>query len=146
MSDSISENKIILYRLMITDIELSYEGYSCDFEIGVFTSAQEAVTTAEYYLSHISGFKDYPCKYRIDEKECIGNSTEGELKEVWQAWGYNYNEKKDETELVESCYFTTEEVAEKELKILKAQFIRDEWGIDRYPIGQKCWMEGFVRK
>ena len=62
---------MILYLLVLTDPELSYEGYSEDFEIGIFLTEQQAQETAQYYLENIRGFCDFPCTYRIVKKRLL---------------------------------------------------------------------------
>ena len=42
------------------------------FFIGLFVSHERARQVAEYYLSVLPGFRDYPCTYEITEKPVIG--------------------------------------------------------------------------
>lgn len=135
----------VLYRLIISDTELSYEGYSENFHIGIFETKAIAEATAAYYLENIAGFKDYSCRYQVEEKCVYGSLTNSELKEVWIVWGYSYNDKGDETDIIESQLFCTKEQAENELERLKSDYKRDEWGVDKYIIGAKNWTEGFIR-
>ena len=62
----------------------------------------------------------------------------------WCVWGYNYNEKKDEVDIIES-FFGSEDEALSGLEEIKNAYLREEWGIDKYVIGEKYWTEGFCR-
>ena len=46
----------IVYLLLLTDQELSYDEYSQDFCIGFFLTQKQAEETARYYLKNIEGF------------------------------------------------------------------------------------------
>ena len=135
-------NSMVLYELMITDTELSYNGYSEDFMIGVFRSEREAKSTAEDYLKEIAGFNEFPCVYRIESIEVAGGFKSDE---VWCVWGYNYNEKKDEVDTIKN-FFGSEDEALSGLEEMKNEYLREEWGIDKYIIGEKHWTEGFCRQ
>ena len=136
---------MVLYRLIITDSELSYDGFSNDFDIGVFASEKEAEGVGEYYLTSVPGFKDYPCISQIEKKD-VRDKNGSDPSVVWMAWGYNMNDKQDETDIVESPFYVTKEAAEDGLKMLQSQYVRDEWGIDRFKVGRQYWTEGFVRQ
>ena len=43
----------IVYLLLLTDQELSYDEYSQDFCIGFFLTQKQAEETARYYLKNI---------------------------------------------------------------------------------------------
>lgn len=60
-----AERRFMLYQLILTDPELSYDSYSEDFYIGLFETEKQAEDTAQYYLKNIKGFCDFPCTYRI---------------------------------------------------------------------------------
>ena len=135
----------MLYFLLLTDVELSYEDYSCDFAIGYFYSKDEAKSVAEYYLKNIKGFCDFPCTYRIIEKKIIGNKIDALPAEIWIVQGWNENDFFDEIDIVESQCFLTEEQANAELQIMKEMYQRKEWAIGYYRIGEKLWKEGFIR-
>ena len=90
-------NSMVLYELMITDTELSYNGYSEDFMIGVFRSECGAKSTAQYYLKEIAGFNEFPCVSRIESIEVAGGIKSDA---VWCVWGYNYNENDDEIDII----------------------------------------------
>ena len=64
----------MIYSLILTDLELSYENHSEDFFIAIFATRQQAEETACYYLANLPGFCDYPCTYRIEKKEVVDNS------------------------------------------------------------------------
>ncbi len=134
-------NSMVLYELIITDTELSYNGYSEDFMIGVFRSECEAKSTAQYYLKEIAGFNEFPCVYRIESIEVAGGIKSDA---VWCVWGYNYNENDDEVKIIES-FFGSEDEALSGLEEMKNSYLREEWGIDKYVIGEKHWTEGFIR-
>ncbi len=135
----------MLYFLLLTDIELSYEGYSNDFDIGCFYSRNEAESVAEYYKKNVKGFCDFPCTYRIIEKKIIGNKTDVLPAEIWIVQGWNENDFFDEIDMIESQCFFTEEQANAELQIMREMYQRKEWAISHYRIGEKSWKEGFSR-
>lgn len=135
----------MLYFLLLTDIELSYEGYSEDFDIGCFYCRDEAERVAEYYKKNVKGFCDFPCTYRIIEKKIIGNKIDTLPEEVWTVQGWNENDYFDEIDIVESQCFLTEEQANAELQIMKELYQRKEWSICYYRIGKKGWKDGFIR-
>ena len=135
----------MLYFLLLTDVELSYEDHSCDFVIGCFGSKNEAERVAEYYLKNMKGFCDFPCTYRIIEKKIVGNTIDALPESIWVVQGWNENEVLDEIDIVESQCFLTEEQANAELQIMKERYQRKEWAIGYYRIGEKLWKEGFVR-
>ena len=47
----------MLYQLIITDKELSYNDYKEEFNIGFFKSKEEATEIAQYYIKNIEGTK-----------------------------------------------------------------------------------------
>ena len=49
----------MLYLLVLTDPELSYDNYSDDFYIGLFETEQQAEDIAKHYLKNIKGFCDF---------------------------------------------------------------------------------------
>ena len=135
----------MLYLLIITDTENSYNDYSEDFCIGIFESKQQAKETAKHYLKNVQGFCDYQCTYQIIEKEFINSTAAKNANEVWLVQGWNVNENSDETDLIESQCLTTENQALSELETLKKRFKRQEWNISKWIIGQKNWQNGFIR-
>ena len=135
----------MLYSLILTDPELSYENHSEDFFIGIFVTRQKAEETACYYLGNLPGFCDYPCTYRIEEKEVVDNSDNVMPVSVWIVQGWNVNDNFDEIDILESECFLTEERSKAELKMMKETSPRSEWNIDRLTVGECHWREGFVR-
>lgn len=132
-----------LYRLTLTDYELSYSGYTCSFQIGVFNSFKEAENTGRYYLTSIPGFSEYPCSYHIDEI-ILEDDHVREPATVYQIWGYDINKNGDEVNGVEE-FHTDYDSAVSRLEALQSGLTRDEWGIDKIKIGLKNWQEGFAR-
>lgn len=65
----------MLYKLILTDLELSYDNFSEDFHIGLFETERQAEDTALYYLKNIKGFCDFPCTYRIVKRRWLAAST-----------------------------------------------------------------------
>lgn len=65
----------VLYLLVLCDEELSYDNYREEFCIGIFSSREKAEMVAKYYLENVEGFKDYPCSYRIEEKNVLGEGN-----------------------------------------------------------------------
>ena len=131
----------MLYQLIINDKELSYDNYKEDFYIGFFKSKEEAKNIAEYYIKNIEGFKDYPCEYRIIEKEVEGNLE----NKIWMIQGYDINENEDEINIVESKCYTNKELAQKELEKYKNQYKRQEWYISSWIVDKKEYEDGFFR-
>lgn len=135
----------MLYMLILTDEELSYENYSEDFYIGLFETEKQAEETAQYYLENIKGFCDFPCTYHIVKKEVFDNFNSRRPDFVWIVQGWNINENFDEIDIIESSCFLTEEQANLELQILKKKYQRTEWTLNRSKIGALEWHDGFVR-
>lgn len=136
---------MILYLLLLTDPELSYEGYLEDFEIGIFLTEQQAQETAQYYLKNIRGFCDFPCTYRIVKKEIADNLNDSIPEAVWTVQGWNINEDFDEIDIVESAYFLNKKHAKEELKRMQKLYQRTEWALGKSIIGDLQWRDGFVR-
>ena len=123
----------MLYQLIITDKELSYNDYKEEFNIGFFKSKEEATEIAQYYIKNIEGFKDYPCEYRIIEKQIIGNLK----KTIWMIQGYDFNENEDEINIIESQCYSNKEQAEKDLEKYKKQYNRQNWYISNWIVEKK---------
>ena len=123
----------MLYQLIITDKELSYNDYKEEFNIGFFKSKEEATEIAQYYIKNIEGFKDYPCEYRIIEKQIIGNLK----KTIWMIQGYDFNENEDEINIIESQCYSNKEQAEKDLENYKKQYNRQNWYISNWIVEKK---------
>lgn len=136
---------MILYRLILTDTELSYDNYSEDFAIGLFETEKQAKETAHYYLKNVKGFRDFPCTYRIVKKKVCDNLNNKTPVFVWFATGWNINENLDEIDIIESICFLTEEQADLELELMKNRYQREEWTIERWKIGELKWKDGFIR-
>ncbi len=132
----------MLYKLIITDTGLSYDGHSEDFNIGIFETEAEAMKIAEYYLKNIAGFCEYSCTYRIVPKEADGMPVNDR---IWTVQGWNVNDDLDETDIIESRCFVSAEQAIAELEALKKLHKRDEWIISSDIIGKKHFEEGFCR-
>lgn len=131
----------MLYQLIITDKELSYNDYKEEFNIGFFKSKEEATEIAQYYIKNIEGFKDYPCEYRIIEKQIIGNLK----KTIWMIQGYDFNENEDEINIIESQCYSNKEQADKDLENYKKQYNRQNWYISNWIVEKKYNEEGFSR-
>jgi len=99
----------MLYVLILTDPELSYDDYSEDFLIGIFETENQAKQTAEFYLENVKGFCDYSCSYRIIPKKIYGNFISDR---VWIVYGYDINEYSDEINIIESRCCMTKQKAE----------------------------------
>lgn len=134
----------MLYQLTIIDPELSHDSYEEAFSIGLYPSREEAEAVAADMLAHVPGFRDYPCTYRITEKEVSGPVGK-ELREVFLILGWNTNRDLDEIDLVESDCFPSLTQANAALAELQAQYRRSAWTIQRWTVGQADWSEGFVR-
>ena len=132
----------MLYVLILTDPELSYDDYSEDFLIGIFETENQAKQTAEFYLNNVKGFCDYLCSYRIIPKQMDDNYISDR---VWIVCGYDINEYSDEINIIESRCCMTKQEAESELENMKKSYKRDEWDISCMIIGEKYWQDGFER-
>ena len=135
-----------MYSLVLVDLELCCDHYEEVFFIGVFESKQQAKDVAEYYITKVPGFCEYPCNYRIEAKEVHGKFNTKIHKHIWIVWGWNVNKNGDEIDIIESKYHLTKESAIEELNIMKAHSQRMEWTIDQYEIGEQKWNKGFVRE
>lgn len=135
----------MLYLLVLTDPELSYDNYSEDFYIGLFETEQQAEDTAQHYLKNVKGFCDFPCTYRIVEKDVIGDFNSRISDFLWTVQGWNTNENLDEVDIIESPCFLTEGQADAELPVMKKKYQRAEWTVTRWKLGALEWREGFVR-
>lgn len=134
----------MLYQLTIIDPERSHDSYEEAFSIGLFSSREEAEAVAAEMLAHVPGFCDYPCTYRITEKEVSG--PEGnDLREVFLVLGWNTDRDLNEIDLVESNCFPSLTQANAALAELQAQYRRSDWTIQRWTVGKADWQEGFVR-
>lgn len=130
----------MLYLLIITDTEISE-----DFEIGIFETQKQAKDIAEYYLKKVKGFCDYSCTYRIVPMLIENCSESTEHRKLWIVTGYNTNENLDETDIIKSSLFTSEEQAVQELNRMKEKYTRTEWITDCMTVGKLHWQEGFIR-
>lgn len=135
----------MVYRLILTDRELSYDNYSQDFLIGFFLTQGQAEETARYYLENVQGFCEYDCTFGIVKKEIADNSDHIAPKSVWFVQGWNTNEYLDEIDIVESPCFLTEERAQEECRLMQRANERTEWAVSCYCIGDLHWKDGFVR-
>lgn len=134
----------MLYQLTFIDPALSHDSHEEAFSIGLFRSREEAEAVAAEMLAHVPGFCDYPCTYRITEKEVSGPACK-ELREVFLVVGWNTDRDLDEIDLVESDCFPSQTEAEAALEHLQAQHCRSDWTIQRWTVGQADWQEGYLR-
>lgn len=133
----------MLYLLTLTDQRMSYESYSEDYTIGVFKTKEQAEEIALYDLKKVRGFCDFPCTYRIIEKNvnCLDTITPDT---VWMVQGWNLNDNLDEIDIIESSCFLTETEANFELQNMRNTYHRTEWAVNRWQVGELDWREGFV--
>ena len=134
---------MMLYHLTVTHLEPTCTGFYERFHIGVFSSAEEAEKTTKGYLSNVPGFKDHPCSYTIEAREVRGGPILDQA--VYWIQGWNWNEDRDEVDIVESNDYARRTDAEAALVEMKTRFTRSEWVICRSVIGQRDWQEGFER-
>ncbi len=135
----------MLYALVLIDPELCDEHYEESFFIGIFRSEQEAKEVAELYLKEVPGFCEYPCRYRIAERETEQDFDGQKQENVWIVSGWNVNEHGDEIDLIESQCYSSEERAAMILQEMQDRHPRAEWSLDRYKIGELHWRDGFFR-
>lgn len=112
--------------------------------IGLFASQEEAEHVAWDYLTNIPGFKDYYCESAVTEVPVIGNG-EG-IQKVFRFMGWNADEDGDETDIIHSACYTSEEDARAALELAKRSSPRQEWALNQWVIGKKEWAEGFTRE
>lgn len=135
----------MVYSLIFTDLDLSYDGFKEYFMIGVFDSNQKAQVTAEYYLENVEGFNKYPCKYRIETTMVKNLTPNRNFLDIWVVYGWNVNCYSDEIDIVTSLYVLTEEEANIELKAMQHLYNRSEWDVNCYKLNELNWIEGFTR-
>ncbi len=133
-----------LYHLIFRDPETSYDGYDASFFIGVFRTAGEAVQTARRYRTELPGFKDDPCAYSIVEKPLRGEIAQDQ--KVYWIEGWNWNQERDEVDIVESGDdYACEAAAQAALTAMKTAYARTEWTVARAVLGLCYWQDGFER-
>ena len=127
----------LLYSLRIFNERL--EG----FFIGLFESSEKARQVAEYYLSALPGFRDYPCTYEVTEKLVVG--IIGQSQKVHMIWGWDEDAEGDETDVWSSACYADEQNAQQALEETRRSMNKQEWSLDTYLVGQCHWTEGFAR-
>ena len=127
----------LLYSLMLFNER--QEG----FFIGLFESSEKARQVAEYYLSALPGFRDYPCTYEVTEKLVVG--IIGQSQKVHMIWGWDEDAEGDETDVWNSACYADFEEAQRAMGEAQQQMSRQEWSLDTYRVGQRHWTEGFAR-
>ena len=127
----------LLYSLMLFNER--QEG----FFIGLFESSEKARQVAEYYLSALPGFRDYPCTYEVTEKLVVG--IIGQSQKVHMIWGWDEDAEGDETDVWSSACYADEQNAQQALEETRRSMNKQEWSLDTYLVGQCHWTEGFVR-
>lgn len=133
-----------VYALTLTDTEQSYDGYSEDFAIGIFSTREKAEETAREYLKHVPGFCEYPCTYRIEEKTIV-DAKEALPAFVWMCSGWNVNKNHDETDIVESDCYESEKTIQAVFEAMKQEYPRSLYTLDIFEIDRREWKEGFCR-
>ena len=136
---------LTVYELVMIDKEASCGEHADEFNIGFFSDRAVAEKTAERYLSEVKGFKDHPVEYKIAEKRIIGVSDSLMQDDLYIVYGWNENDELDEVDVIESDCFLDIGDAEKQLDLLRAEFDRKEWCIDKYRIDECSWQDGFER-
>lgn len=127
----------LLYSLMLFNER--QEG----FFIGLFESSEKARQVAEYYLSALPGFRDYPCTYEVTEKLVVG--IIGQSQKVHMIWGWDEDAEGDETDVWSSACYADEQNAQQALEETRRSMNKQEWSLDTYLVGQCHWIEGFAR-
>lgn len=135
----------IVYNLIITVLKLSCENHNKDFNIGFFTSSDKAFDTAKLYLKSVEGFNKYHCKHKIIQKKISDYNDKILYDSIYIIYGWNFNDIYDETDVVESDCFITEEAANIEFDRMKQKYNRAEWCIDKYKLDECNWGAGFVQ-
>ena len=127
----------LLYSLMLFNER--QEG----FFIALFESSEKARQVAEYYLSALPGFRDYPCTYEVTEKLVVG--IIGQSQKVHMIWGWDEDAEGDETDVWSSACYADEQNAQQALEETRRSMNKQEWSLDTYLVGQCHWTEGFAR-
>lgn len=135
----------IIYNLIIEDLELYCENDKERFNIGFFTTYDKAYSVAEKYLTEIEDFNKYPCKYEIIEKIIRDFNKQISCETVYIIYGWNIDKNYNETDVIESDCFITQETAQSELDKMKQKYSRIEWCIDKYKLDECSWTEGFIK-
>lgn len=94
-------------------------------------------------LREVSGFKDYPCRYEINEKNVADGA--GEIRKVNMIWGWDEDEFYNPIHIIESNLYRNHNKAKAGLRMLQEKYVRQEWCIDQYEIDDVHWKDGFVK-
>ena len=129
-----------LYGLTMYDMT---EEYQESFFIGIFSSFEKAEQVAKTMLKEVSGFKDYSCRYEINEKNVVDGA--GEPRKVNMIWGWDEDEFYNPVHIIESDLYRNRNKARVELQMLQEKYVRQEWCIDQYEIDDIHWKEGFIK-
>lgn len=113
------------------------------FHIGLFATREEAEAVAARYAAEVPGFRDYDCITRVTPFPVIGGTAH--TTQVYRFQGWNWDEDKDEIDILVSSCFTDAAEAEAALEIAKRSTPRQEWVMNCHVIGQCDWAEGFER-
>lgn len=129
----------MLYNLILIDNELSDI-----FNIGFFSTRELAEQTATEYLTHVQGFCEYDCGYRITEKT-VADCTNGIPPKIYIVYGWNEDEFSEQMDIIESDCYLSEAAAVCVMAEMKKQHTRTEWCADCYTVNEREWKDGFVR-
>lgn len=127
----------ILYTLTICDTEVGEK-----FFIGIYSSEEYALCTAQKYCAEIQGFKDYPCTYSITPKTVLEALTD--KKTVYLISGWDIVDWED-VNIWESDLYTDKKMAEAAYIAAQKNIKRQEWSLDCLKINESHWKDGFVR-
>ena len=128
--------------------------------IGFFYSKEEAEELIRQYKK-LSGFRDYPEGFYIDEYtiDTIYNEQLAKLiqkstptmgvQEILYSICYCYEEKEGDDEIEILAFFSTEEKAQKALKLLmeipELKLIAEQLDVYEENVHRKEWSEGFIK-
>lgn len=135
-----------VYKLIMNEMDSSYDNHIEGFNIGFFSSREKAEKTAKRYLNEVSGFKDYNFTYQIIEKCVIGSTDLAIMSDLYIVYGWDENDELDEIDVIESDCYVIKQEAEQKLNELKVSYCRKNWCLDKYILDECNWQEGFVKE
>lgn len=63
------------------------------FFVGIFSSFKKAEQIVETMLKEVSGFRDYTCRYKINEKNVVGGKSETDSVGTLSRKGRRYHDE-----------------------------------------------------
>lgn len=115
-----------------------------ELPIGLFATEDEARAVETRYRQEVPGFTDYYCDSVISPVP-VPADWNGKSK-LYSICGWNLAEEDEETDILRSDLYRTQEQARAALRAAKQATPRQKWSIDSWIVGQCGWAEGFARE